>query len=142
MAAQTKFNVFTKDLTEGKHNFAADTFKLMLTDVAPVPTNTVKANLTDLAAGNGYTAGGSAVTVSKSRSAGVETISGTEVKVTASGGVLGPFRYGVLYNDSQASPAKPLISFIDAGAEITLQDGESYTFRFNNASPGTIHTVT
>lgn len=142
MATQSKFNVYTKDLTEAKHNWAADTFKLMLTNTAPVATNTVKANITEIAAGNGYAAGGPAVTIAKSNTGGVETITGVQVVVTAAGGAIGPFRYGVLYNDSQASPAKPLVSYIDIGSAVTLNDGDSYTFKFNNTTPGTINTTT
>jgi len=55
MAAYNKFLQFTKDLIDGVHDFDAHTFKLMLTNTAPVNTNTVKANITEITAGNGYT---------------------------------------------------------------------------------------
>jgi len=60
MAAYNKFNSFVLDLTSKVHNLNSDALKIMLTNVAPVATNTIKANITDIAAGNGYTAGGGA----------------------------------------------------------------------------------
>lgn len=124
MATYNKFNVFTKDVTEGKHDFSAHAFKFMLTNTAPSATNAVKTDITEISAGNGYTAGGTATTVSKTSSSGTETVKGTNVTITASGGNIGPFRYVVLYNDTQTSPAKPLIAWWDYGASITLLDGE------------------
>jgi len=135
MASYNKFLVFTKDLIEGKHNFASNTFKVMLTNTAPVNTNSVKADLTEISAGNGYTAGGTSST-----SSGVAKVTGTDIVFTASGGTIGPFRYAVLYNDTQTSPAKPLVSWWDYGSSITLNDTETLTVDFD-ATNG-IFTVT
>ena len=57
MATFNKFNAFVEAVAEGKHDLGADTLKMMLTNVAPVATNSVKTDLTEIAAGNGYTAG-------------------------------------------------------------------------------------
>jgi hypothetical protein len=140
MASYNKFLVFTKDLIEGKHNFASNTFKVMLTNTAPVNTNSVKADLTEISAGNGYTAGGTATTITSSTSSGVAKVTGTDIVFTASGGTIGPFRYAVLYNDTQTSPAKPLVSWWDYGSSITLNDTETLTVDFD-ATNG-IFTVT
>lgn len=140
MASYNKFLVFTKDLIEGKHNFASNTFKVMLTNTAPVNTNSVKADLTEISAGNGYTAGGTATTIASSTSSGVAKVTGTDIVFTASGGTIGPFRYAVLYNDTQTSPAKPLVSWWDYGSSITLNDTETLTVDFD-ATNG-IFTVT
>lgn len=140
MASYNKFLVFTKDLIEGKHNFASNTFKVMLTNTAPVNTNSVKADLTEISAGNGYTAGGTATTITSSTSSGVAKVTGTDIVFTASGGTVGPFRYAVLYNDTQTSPAKPLVSWWDYGSSITLNDTETLTVDFD-ATNG-IFTVT
>lgn len=142
-SAQTKFNIFTKDLTEAKHDFATHVFKIALTNTAPVAaTGAVLADITQIAATGSYVAGGLATTVTKSRASGVETITGTAVTFTASGGNIGPFRYAVLYNDTQTAPAKPLIAFMDYGAALTLATGDSLAVRFNSTTPGTIATVT
>jgi hypothetical protein len=58
MASYNKLNLFVSDLAAKVHNLNSDTLKIMLTDVAPVATNTVKSNISEIAAGNGYTAGG------------------------------------------------------------------------------------
>ncbi len=92
MATFTKFNQFTRDLIAGVHNFDTHTFKLLLTNSAPVASNSVKANLTEISAGNGYSAGGATVTVAASTSSGVAKVTATDVVVTAAGGSIGPFR--------------------------------------------------
>lgn len=140
MASYNKFQVFTKDLIEGKHNFASNTFKVMLTSAAPVNTNSVKADLTEISAGNGYTAGGTATTITSSTSSGVAKTVGTDVVFTAAGGSIGPLRYAVLYNDTQTSPAKPLVAWWDYGSSITLNDTETLTVDFDAVNG--IFTVT
>lgn len=130
MATYTKFNQFTKDLIDGVHNFSSDTIKVMLCNTAPVATNSVKADLTEISAGNGYTAGGTATTITASTSSGTAKIVGTDVVFTASGAV-GPFRYAVLYNDTPTSPADPLIGFWDYGSSVTLASAETFTVDFD-----------
>src|SRR5690349_12365548 len=144
MSAGTKFQAFVENVAEKVHNLGADTLKVMLVNSpAPVNTNSVKADLTEIGAGNGYSAGGTAVTVTTSaQSAGVYTLAGNQVVFTASGGSIGAFRYPVLYNDTPTSPADPLIGFWDYGSGLTLLDGETFTVKFNNANPGTILTIT
>lgn len=140
MASYNKFQVFTKDLIEGKHNFASNTFKIMLTNTAPVNTNAVKADLTEISAGNGYTAGGTATTISSSTTSGVAKVTGTDVVFTAAGGAIGPLRYAVLYNDTQTTPLKPLVAWWDYGSSITLNDTETLTVDFDSTNG--IFTVT
>jgi len=130
MAAYNKFNVFVENLAEKVHNLGADTLKIMLVNSpAPAATNSVKADLTEISAGNGYTAGGTAVTVTgSSQSSGTYTLTqSADVVFTASGGSVGPFRYAVLYNDTPTSPADPLIGWWDYGSAVTLADGETFT---------------
>lgn len=131
MASYNKFDQFTKDLIDGAHDFDAHVFKVMLTNTAPIASNTVKANLTEIAAGNGYTAGGTASTMTTSTAAGVAKLTGLDVVFTASGGSIGPARYAVLYNDTQTTPAKPLIAWWDYGSSITLAATETLTVDFD-----------
>lgn len=128
MAAYQKFNQFTDDLAKGKHDFSAHTYKIMLTNVAPVSTNAVKADITDITSGNGYTAGGTATSITLSNATGVEKVVASNVTFTASGGAIGPFRYAVMYNDTQTSPVKPLVNFFDYGSSVTLNSGETFTW--------------
>ena len=133
MAALQRFNCFTTDLTNAKHDFSSHTFKAMLTLAAPVATDTVKANLTEIAAGKGYTAGGIAVTVTKSNTSGVEKIVFSNDPIwTASGGAMANFRYVVLYNDTQTND--PLIGYYDYGSTVTLNVGESFTADFDQTN--------
>lgn len=142
MAAGTKYQAFVENLAEKVHNLGADTLKLMATNAAPTATNSVKADLTEISAGNGYTAGGTTVSVTSSaQSSGTYTLSASQVVYTASGGSIGPLRTVHLYNDTPTSPADPLICAWDNGSSITLADGETLTVKFNNANPGAVLTL-
>lgn len=132
MASYNKIQDFVEQLVKGIHNFSSHTFKVMLVNSpAPVATNTIKADLTEISAGNGYTAGGTATTITVSETGGTSKVVGTDVVFTASGGSIGPFRYAVLYNDSATSPADALIAWWDYGSSITLNAGESFTVDFD-----------
>lgn len=134
MATYNKFNQFFADLANGVHNLGADTLKVMLTNSAPLATNTVKADLTEISPGNGYSAGGATVTINSStQTGGNYTLDGDDVVITAAGGSIGPLRYAVLYNDTPTSPADPLIGWWDYGSSITLASGENLTVDFLSA---------
>lgn len=126
MATFNKFYPFVAELAKGTHNLNTNTLKIMLTNVAPVSANSVKADLTEIGAGNGYTAGGNTAGFSSgSQTAGVYKLILTDPTTwTASGGSIGPFRYAVLYNDTAAS--KNLIGWWDYGSSVTLADGEQF----------------
>jgi hypothetical protein len=131
MASFNKFNQFVADVASGVHQLqtgTAQVFKVMLTNSAPTAANAVKADITEISAGNGYTAGGVSVgTITGSQTSGTfKFVGGTDPVVTASGAV-GPFRYVVLYNDTATSPAKPLIGWWDYGSAVTLASGETFT---------------
>lgn len=115
---------------------------MLVNSPAPVATNSVKGDLTEITAGNGYTAGGNAVSSNGTRATGTMTLDGDQVVWTASGGAIGPFRYVVLYNDTPTAPADPLIAWWDYGAALTLQIGETFTVKFNNVpTDGAIFTL-
>lgn len=139
-SAYNKFQDFSDQLIRGVHDFDAHVFKVALTNTAPVATNTVLADITQIAAGNGYTTGGNTTTITVSETGGTTTVQGTEVVFTATG-AMAAFRYAVLYNDTATSPADALIGWFDYGASLSLTSGETFTVRFNNASPGTIFTL-
>jgi hypothetical protein len=142
MASYNKFQDFSEQLANGAQNFASDTYKVALSNSAPVATNTALADITQISAGNGYTSGGTATTITLSETSGTTTVSGTQVVFTASGGSIGPFRYVVLYNDTTTTPVnKPLVAWWDYGSSITLADGETFTVKFSNTSPGAIFTL-
>lgn len=133
MATFNKFNSFVEVLAEKGHNLATDTLKLMLTNTAPVATNTVKANITEIAAGNGYSAGGATLVVSSSaQTSGTYKLVVDDVTFTASGGSVGPFRYFVGWNDTAANDE--LIFWYDYGSSVTLANGESITADFSSTN--------
>jgi hypothetical protein len=141
MANAVKFHAFSEHLAEKVHNLGSDALKIYLSNTTPdQAADAVKADLAEISTGNGYT-GPQAVTVTTSaQSSGTYTLAGNQIVITASGAV-GPFRYVVLMNDTPTSPADPLIQYWDYGSSITLQDGETFTWKPNNADPGTILTL-
>jgi len=144
MPAWTKFQDFSEQVVRGVHDWDAHTFKIALTNTLPVNTQVSLDTVTNHptpAAANGYTAGGTATTITISETGGTTTVSGTQVVFTATAGGIGGFRYALLYNDTATSPADALIAFTDYGSTITLAEGETLTVRFNNSSPGTIFTL-
>jgi len=127
-----KYLQFVEDLAKKVHNLNSDTLKLALTNVAPNDvTHTVLADVTELGAGSGYSAGGpTAAFVSGVQTAGVYKLILADAAILAAGGTIGPFRYVVLYNSTPAT--KPLIGWWDyndinpATPNVTLADGESF----------------
>jgi hypothetical protein len=136
MVAAAKFDAFVEHLAEKVHNLGADSLRAMLVNSpAPTAANAVKAELTEIAAGNGYSAGGATLTIQTSaQSGGLYKLTVADAVVTASGAV-GPFRYVVIYNDTPSSaPIDPLINFYDYGSSITLQVGETFTMDFDQVN--------
>lgn len=133
MATYNKFQAFVHDVTHKVHDFDNDTFKVMLTNTAPVAANAVYSDLVDLSTANGYTAGGAAVTSqSNSQTSGTDKFLGTGPVFTASGGSIGPFRYVALYNSTAAG--KNLVGWWDYGSSITLATGETFTVNFDGTN--------
>lgn len=131
MAAYNKFQSFVENLAEKVHNLGADTLKVALTNSAPVNTNTVLANITQIANGNGYLTGGTATTISTSaQTAGTYKLVITDVVFTATG-AMGPFQYAVLYNDTATNDE--LIAWWDYGAALTLASGDTFTVDFDGS---------
>jgi hypothetical protein len=130
-----KYLQFVEDLIEGVHDFDAHTIKVMLSNTAPnVSTHAVRADATEISAGNGYSSGGTATTITTSETSGTAKVVGTDVVFTASGGTIGNLRYSILYNDSPTSPADPLISYWDYGSSITLADTETFTIDMDSSN--------
>ena len=132
MVAYNKFEQFVLDLANGKHDFSAHAIEIFLVANANPPSATadlIKSDLTEITQENGYTAPED-VTPSGAEVTGTDTLSATDVTITASGGTIGPFQFVVLFNQGQTTPVDPLIAWWDRGAYLTLQDGESFTVDF------------
>ena len=134
MATYNKFQQFVEDVAHGVHDFSSHQLVVALTAAAnaPVATNSVLANLTEISYANCSTR--NITTTSSADTAGVYKLTLTDLTLTASGGSVGPFRYVVIYNDTPTSPADPLIAWFDYGSEITLANGESLNLDFDDAN--------
>lgn len=127
MASFHKFNSFVEAIAEKKHDLSSDTIKILLSNTTPVATNSVKADITEISAGFGYTAGGNTCAQSSSAQTGgtYKLVLNDPASWTAVGGSIGPFQYAVMYNDSAGS--KELIGWWDYGSTVTLAAGESFS---------------
>jgi hypothetical protein len=133
MASFNKFNSFVEAVAEKAHNLGSDDLRVALSNVAPVNTNTVLADITQIAAGNGYATGGNAATqVSSVQTAGVYKLILNDVTFTASGGSIATFRYIVLYNNTATSDE--LVGWYDFGTAVNITDGNSFVVDFDGAA--------
>jgi len=129
-----KINQFVEDVAEGVHNLqtGALTVALCTAANAPVATNTVLANLTQIAYTN---CSARVITVSTSaQTTGTYKLVLADLTLTASGGSIAAFRYVVIYNDTPTSPADPLIAWLDYGSDVTIANGESLLIDFDGAA--------
>lgn len=133
MATFNKINQFTEDIAKGVHNLStgAITVALCAAANAPVATNTVLANLTQIS----YTNLSARVPTITScvQTTGTLKLILVDLVLTASGAVA-TFRYVVLYNDTPTSPADPLIGWYDYGSDVTLANGETFTIDFDGSA--------
>lgn len=131
MATWTKFNAFAEALAEKKHDLGADTLKMALTNTAPsASADALFGDITEISAGNGYTAGGATASITSSaQTDGTYRLVLGSVTFSASGGTIGPFRWIVLYNDTAASDE--LIAYLDYGTAYTIPDGQTFSIPSN-----------
>ena len=131
MAAYNKFNCFVADVANKVHNLGSDSLKVALVASAnaPVATNTVLANLTEISYTNCSTR--VLTTTSCTQTSGTLKLILADLTLTASGTV-GPFRYVVVYNDT--ATGKPLIGWFDKGADITLASGDLLVIDLDNTN--------
>jgi hypothetical protein len=129
MASFTKFNCFVEDLAEKKHNLGSDQLKVALTNSAPLATNTVLANITEISYTN--ISSRDVTTSASAQTSGTYKLTLAQLVLTASGAV-GPFRYVVLYNDTATNDE--LIGYFDHGSSISLANADTYTIAFDTTN--------
>lgn len=134
MATFNKINSFVENLAEKVHDLGADQLAVALCAAAnaPVASNTVLANLTQIAYTN--LSSRNVTTSSSSQTSGTYRLICSDLVLTASGGSVAAFRYVVLYNDTPTSPADPLIGWYDYGSDLTLANGETFTVDFDGTN--------
>jgi hypothetical protein len=128
MATFNKFHSFVEALSEKVHNLGADTLTVALSNTLPVNTNTVLANITQIA----YTNLSSRVLagVTSAQTSGTYKLDANDLVLTATGTVA-QFRYVVLYNDTATNDE--LIGWYDYGATVDLLNGETFTITWDAA---------
>ena len=130
MATYTKFYAFAEAVAEKKHNLGSDTLTVALLAAANAPSQSDDAVLTDITQVSYTYCSARALTISSSgQTSGTYKLVIADLTLTATGGAVGPFRYVVIYNDTATND--DLICYFDYGAEITLNDGESFLLDFS-----------
>lgn len=132
MATYVKYQKGVEALLEGI-NAGSDTWKIALSNTAPnVSTNATLSDAAEISAGNGYTAGGNAASVSSSTQTGgtYKLVLTSPATWTATGGSIGPLRYAILYD----STTNNLVGYWDYGSSITLNTGDSFTVNLDGTN--------
>ncbi len=131
MVAFNKFEDFALQMLKGTHQLhaAGHTLKVYLSNAAPsTSADTVKADIAEISAENGYPSGGSDIQNDYTETTGTGTLTGVDVTFTASGGSFGPFQYAVVYNDTADNDE--LVCWWDYGSAVTCADGEQFLVDF------------
>ncbi|MCJ7797175.1 MAG: hypothetical protein MUQ56_10485 [Thermoleophilia bacterium] len=129
MAAFVKFNDFVEQVGLKNHNLNTDTLKAFLTNEQPLATDTVKGDMAEISAGNGYTAGGEDTQNVWSEASGTASVVCTDIVWTCVTAPMPTFRFVVIYNDSGAT--KYLVGWYDYGVGgVSLLVGETFTLDF------------
>jgi len=124
-------------------SFSSGTWKAALTSSSNPPSATTSSygGLTSLATSNGYTAGGAAITMTTSNTAGTETVgwsaaSPTWTGTSANSSAGFTFQY-VLFYDSASSNN---FCWFDNGASLTISPGDTLTL--SSTAAGVLFTLT
>lgn len=132
MATFNKFNSFVEAVAEKVHNLGSDQLVVALCAAAnaPVATNTVLANLTQISYTN--CSSRNITTSTSSQTSGTYRLVLTDLVLTASGGSIAAFRYVVIYNDTATNDE--LIGWYDYGSDLTIASGETLTIDFDGTN--------
>lgn len=130
MATFTMFDEGIYNILNNAIDLDTDSFKVALSNTAPTAdTFDEFADITEIAAGSGYTAAGQvldSVTLAETGAGtGIWQWSFADETFTASGGTIGPFRYVIVYSDT--SVGDKLVGYLDYGTSISITSGNSFT---------------
>ena len=131
-AILNKFYPFVNQLASESHNLGSDTFYIELLNSPISASCAVEADLApDIGTGNGYTTGGviCGSAVYSGQVNGVYKLILPNVTITGSGGIIGPFQYVVVFN--QTAPTDELVGWMDYGSPVSVNNGESFYIEFD-----------
>ncbi len=131
------YDSFKEYLGDGTIDLDGHSFKVMLlTNSASFSAgHSVLADISgnQISSGSGYTGGGAALTgVTWGQTGGTAKFDADDAAWTASGGAITAYK-AALYDDTQSSPVKPLMAFIDFGGVQTANDGAQFKLIWNAA---------
>ncbi len=129
MASYNKINAFVADISNKVHNLESDQLTVFLTDVAPVATNTVIANITQISYTNLSTR--NITTTSSTQTSGTYKLLLAQITLTASGTVP-QFRYVGVYNSTASGG--PLICWYDYASEVNMVSGDTFLVGFDTTN--------
>ncbi len=123
MAAYQKYTPAIESMLEGM-NLGSDTWKVALAATINLADSTFTPGTTDLATGNGYTAGGNTCSVTSSSQTGgtYKLVLGNPAVWTATGAGF-TFRYAILWNATTNQP----VGAWDYGSSQVVAVGETVT---------------
>lgn len=128
MATFNKFNSFVEALAEKVHNLGSDQLTVALSASAPVATNTILANITEIAYTN--LSARNVTTSTSSQTSGTYKLVCNDLTLTATGNVA-TFRYVILYNNTATNDE--LIGWYDYGSNVSLINGDSFQIDFDGS---------
>lgn len=118
---------------DGTHDFNTHTFKCALFNSSYVTTTTTYSTTNELSTAAGYTQGGVTLsTVSLGEAGGTVTWDfSTNPSWTASTGTIGPAKYAVVYNDTDASKTIVCYVELETGSTVSVTDGNTLTIQLS-----------
>jgi hypothetical protein len=130
LASFVLFQPFLANLFNGQNAPGADVIKLMLSNTVPMITWGTFAQVPEIPAGAGYSAGGFPLTVvSSTQTGGVYTLVLQDTTLIATG-IMAPWRWAIIYDAAKNT----LIGYADNGVVISLDAGELVNFHFDPIS--------
>ena len=125
-------------------DLSSDTLKVTLhtSSMTIDPSNTTfsAVSASELATGNGYTAGGQTITTqSFTRSGGILTLDGDDIQWDASGGDIGPAAYAVIRSTTSSDK---LVAVVNFDGSQTAGDGTPFKITWATAGILEIGTAT
>lgn len=138
-----KFLDFAEQIGLREHQLNTDTHRVALSNTLPVNTNTILANITQIANGNGYVTLGEDAQNTWAETAGTGTLTAQQIVWTSASAGMATFQYAVYYsNQTNVTLVNPLIAWwTRAAGALTLAVGETFTWKPNSSSSGTVFTI-